>query len=543
MSERAHHIACARRSQFILRAALKASIRSRPSRAIVSHRPAICPVMPAKKAPRTKTTAASSVTVATFIAELMDASGLYAAQVEAGLPDSEIQESMFKSVLGKISRLTTLSDGDKLSITNAINSGPWGSTQKQQLARDVLGASHATAVSGRRPNQTCTSFENMLQEHVWLFLKDHVKHVRISRVSLMATAARSIGIENPSEPTLYRMVAILNYCENNWDMSQEDIHKDMGRLQTFIKAHPRHPNIPYLSVYPHSASDLSDEFKAVSFTDCRVPVDVDIPELDMILGDSRMRGRNASAGSASWISHVPHEYRALLMNHLVQGRRMSRTGSMLQFNGDPSLQPSMPQLENGPIPSLVNTGGDIIPDVFRTGGRSPMTSPPQARLQLAAAAVTAAAAEAEARDMTHHHTPRREPGTDDPACAATRESEGADGSVSDMEAKLLAAGRGQRAAAKAVAVRKRPAGQSVACIKGEVTGVPVADIFKKLNDRWKEDAASFTRHKFVRRAYEVARDRAKAAGFDADQCTKFGATQRDTASALFDKLNKGKGKK
>ena len=97
---------------------------------------------------------------------------------------------------------------------------------------------------------------------------------RASRAALLGTAMASCGIELPCEKTLYRGVAILNHCQEEYDMSEEEIQAEMEKLQGFVKAHKRRTDISFIVYYPVSPTQLADDVRAVMFPDC-LPVDGD----------------------------------------------------------------------------------------------------------------------------------------------------------------------------------------------------------------------------------------------------------------------------
>ena len=225
--------------------------------------------------------------------DLRDVADLVRNQIAAGLQESEVMDALFASWLGRLGDLPECSQGDKAEITNALTSGPWSDSQRKDLARAILlGNSDSSATKAKkRNNQKCELFENFVPEQVWVKLKDLHAYSQLSRASLLANVAHSIGIECPDQPLLYKIVAILAYCENNWEMSQDDVHRLMDKTQAFIKGHTRHSDLPYLEAYPCAAVDLPKAIASRAYPSGELHVQVDIPELNIILGDNKMRGR------------------------------------------------------------------------------------------------------------------------------------------------------------------------------------------------------------------------------------------------------------
>ena len=159
----------------------------------------------------------------------------------------------------------------------------------------------------KRPNQKCTFFENFVPEGIWVKLKDTTQYSQLTRASLVAGVAHSIGIECLDQPTLYRMVSIVAYCEKNYDMGQDEVHKLMDTIQGFIKGLSRVAEIPYIEHYPCSAQELPNSIKDRAYAPGELPVEVDISELNIVLGDNKMRGRKKDR-VPDWLQHVPEAY-------------------------------------------------------------------------------------------------------------------------------------------------------------------------------------------------------------------------------------------
>ena len=108
----------------------------------------------------------------------------------------------------------------------------------KDLALIVLGST-TTAKPGtnRRANQKAHRFENLIDMGTMLKLRDP-KFSQVSKKSLLATSARAIGLELPDQPTLYRMVALLAWCDNK-QYTQTEVYDHMDDTQKFIKSVPR----------------------------------------------------------------------------------------------------------------------------------------------------------------------------------------------------------------------------------------------------------------------------------------------------------------
>lgn len=119
----------------------------------------------------------------------------------------------------------------------------------------------------------------------------------------------------------------------------------MDQIQSFLKNRPRMPGLPYIVNYKCSAHELSDKIKDNAYGKGELPVDADFPELAMLLGDNKMRGRSKGP---SWLQHVPDECKNLVMAQVNKGQApMNCNYNASQSSGVHSL-PLAPQQ---PLPS------------------------------------------------------------------------------------------------------------------------------------------------------------------------------------------------
>jgi hypothetical protein len=293
--------------------------------------------------------------------ELEDVEGLMAAQVAAGLDREEVLQSLFNSWAARLSTCVKMNDKSKTMITESIRKGPWDPDQVRDLASIVLGkvGQKKSSKLNRRPSQKCVNFENFVTMECMAKLRDAQKYSRLTRCSFLASAARLIGLECPDAPTLYRMVSLLAYCEQTYDLSQDDTFKYMDIIQDYIKSVPRSKNLEYIEHYPSSASSLPADFQAIAYPD-GVPPDLEIHDLGSILGNNKMRGRPSTGKSTKvpdWVQSVPDEYKDKVMN-------MLKPNSAPQTNRDTSSLACSSSEQQG----LPNTSGTPLThhaDVFR----------------------------------------------------------------------------------------------------------------------------------------------------------------------------------
>jgi hypothetical protein len=377
--------------------------------------------------------------------ELADIPGLLDAQTAAGLDREEVIESLYRSWTARLSNLGKFSDKGKTVITQAISAGPWSESQVKDLASIILhgkkSPSNSSKASNRRSNQKCLHFENFIPMSTIIKLRDSSKYSQLSRASMLAATARSIGIELPDLPTLFRMTAIIAYLEGNYDYSQKDVFKVMNAVQNFIKSVSRHDSLPFIEFYPVEVSGLPEPIRTHAYTQDDLPVVVDWPELSTVLGSNKMKGgkdENKGSKLPAWLEHVPPEHKGAVLNAVQVKGKQACSSNEPQPREEPQGHQSPPPL---PWYSSKHTA-----DVFRFAPQP--TAPSQT-----AAAAQAADKDAEAGDTEDTW------GDDED----DEEHKGAEaGGIENMENDMFAILKGRKTKGKPAAcpkVLKKPAGK------------------------------------------------------------------------------------
>jgi hypothetical protein len=366
--------------------------------------------------------------------ELGDVGGLITAQVAAGMNREEVMQSVFNSWASRLGACAKMTPKSKTMLTTAIQQGPWECQQRKDLASIVLGGSGTQSASkkanSRRPNQSALKFENLMRAETMVKLRNAGNFSRISRMSIIAAEARYQGIECPSQPTLLRMVSILAYGENNFDMTQEEVHGCMDTIQTFIKSVPRNSQLEYIQHYPVSAALLPDSLKKALFPDGALPPEVHVPELDTILKLHKMRGRHYPKGRKervpAWLAEVPEDRREAVLTAY-----MGNTAPAQPASSGPASAGA------APITSAITAP---IANVFRFQSETP-----PARTQ-----EPCAGEEQEEQDEEEHD--------------GEEEEEADSNTIDELEAQLVAASQARSKAMKVMAkpasALKRPAAKS-----------------------------------------------------------------------------------
>jgi hypothetical protein len=452
--------------------------------------------------------------------ELADVSILVQSQVDAGMCRDEVVEALCCSWAPRLAGLSQSCQSDKARLTSALTAGPWNEDQRKELARAVLVGSHDLTLKRKRANQKCTYFENFVPEEVWVKLKDTKQYSHLTRASLVAGVAHSIGIECPDQPTLYRMVSVVAYCEKNYDMNQDEVHKLMDKIQGFIKNQLRVADFPYIEHYPCSAQGLPKSIQDRAYGSGDLPVEVDISELSMILGDAKMRGRKKDS-APDWLQHVPDAYKGMVLQQMhanKRGRASSSCGSsfaelvcvsplpsadLLRGNSKPAQPPIA--LAHGPVVSGEQQDGEAFQEAVAEEevagelGEKELAKPPPSIEEL-----------------------------EERLLAGLRQKK-------DMKNKPAAAVPLKRPAAAVVlkpaaaVPLKRPAAAVV--LKPDGSNIDMSGIFAKLRAR----KSTMSKKGFTSMAYHNAKTMAEKAGFSAEQAKVIAREALNKASALYDR--------
>ena len=423
-------------------------------------------------------------------------------QISSGLDRGDIVPAMYRSWRARLLAISKCSAMDKAMLTKALKTGPWDPEQLKDLVHILAVGEDDPEDSkpNRTRNQKCIHFENMLPMDKWIKLKDTVKHSLLSRVSIMAGIGHALGITNPDQPTLYRMVSILAYCEGNYDMSQKDVHVTMDKIQTFLKAQPRPDGIPYLEFYPPSAMLLPKSIRDKVYKEGDEPVDVDIPELKIILGETKMRGRKKSS-CPEWLQHVPEEYRKQVMHAIGLGGSPIKAAS----SGSQSSDTSMPS------PSLKVTDSDVLPiaDVLRYRIKKKSNDKPE---------ILPAPSTPQVADLDQE-TPN----------FATPES------IDDLEQALVDAVEGDIKATRRRKTIKKPAAMKTTPTS-PVIKKPAASGEPDMTMLWgdlRAEKSKLTLKKFTSKAYHYAQTAMLRIGHNRDSAKKFARSQYRKAATLY----------
>ena len=216
---------------------------------------------------------------------------LVKSQVAAGMKEDDVKETMCRSWIGRLQQQHGLRDQHKSALTDAISEGPWTHEQKKLLASTVLasGVKASKKAADRRPNQKSPNIESLLPVGCMSDLKDTIKYSLVSRLSILARSVKALGIENPDNITLFRLVCIIAYCDPKLSFDQDDTWRHMTTLQKYIKA-GGNSHVQYIVDYPPSATLLPEDIQKSAYGSSGLPPELEWSELDHILANQKARG-------------------------------------------------------------------------------------------------------------------------------------------------------------------------------------------------------------------------------------------------------------
>jgi len=189
--------------------------------------------------------------------ELAGVSELVNAQVAAGQSRDDVMEAMFSSFMVRLSAATHVTGSkQKLAVTKAITAGPWSAEHRKDLADCVLqtgsGGGSKAMKAARRPQQRAHKIEHLVPTHIMLKLRDPAYSL-LSKLSLVSGAGRALGIELADDKTIWRMLGLVAYQSDKYDMTQGEIWTHMNTTQTYLQSAVRAP-VEFITEYPPNAA-------------------------------------------------------------------------------------------------------------------------------------------------------------------------------------------------------------------------------------------------------------------------------------------------
>jgi hypothetical protein len=488
--------------------------------------------------------------LADAIDELADLPMLVDAQVEAGMAKKDVVDALFDSWSTRIGALAGLRAGQKKELTDAVVRGPWDSVQTSMLAKSIISGEPLTGSpsAARQSNQVCSNFENFIPEGVWATLRRQTNLSASGRASLIAAVAHSIHLFQPTEPTLFRMAAIIAWSTDYIDITQDEVYQYMEKLRAFIKIRQAQATkkklANLLTTYPTTAAELPCELKGLAYTDAEghviVPPAVSIPELDTILGGLKMRGKR----DMGWLKHIPPHLR----DHVSRSFQGQCQPRLMQGEAASSSR-DVPML--GGQSSMYSPGSRSTRAVGREEHQLALMpiQPARPGLRAPLALAEVAAADDAADDgidemegaLLAAHASRLKPKKRVIAAVDSDEDAGEEeGDEDEARAVVVKKPAAARALKRPTGVVKRPAGivkKPAAARLGAGKGagrIDMSDIFAKMVADYK--AVGMKRNTFTSRAYSNGRRRMLLSGASDKAAIEFARTMLTKASEIWESL-------
>ena len=218
------------------------------------------------------------------------------AQVSAGRPLNTVLGVQADAVRQRLQNLGAVDIERGRLLTLAVADGPWDAAQKQSMSRtiDDLVAAHArVAPLARRCLQHLPEPENTMLEAEWRSLRTQgpILHAKIAQV---AARMWSIGLTCPGETTSCKFAGIICVC---CGIADPDEQRDVfERLKAAVKGLDEKRTYPYghLREYPPDVADWPEDMVTYAYGGER-PMAVSMPELDVVMMGTNLRGRGGSA--------------------------------------------------------------------------------------------------------------------------------------------------------------------------------------------------------------------------------------------------------
>ena len=215
------------------------------------------------------------------------------AQLAAGRPIDSVLVTQADAVHHRLQNLAAVDMQQGSMLTLAVARGPWTDQQKNSMSRTIDGlVASARAAPQRRGLQHLPKPENTMLEAEWRSLRTDGP-ILTAKIAQVATRMWSIGLTCPSETTSCKFAGIICVCCNIVDPhEQRDVFE---RLKAAVKALDENRIYPYghLLQYPPDMADWPEDMVAYAYSGER-PIEVNVPELDIIMMGTQLRGRGAT---------------------------------------------------------------------------------------------------------------------------------------------------------------------------------------------------------------------------------------------------------
>ena len=215
------------------------------------------------------------------------------AQLAAGRPIGSVLATQADALNLRLQNLAAVDLQQGSILTLAVARGPWTDQQKESMSRTIDGlVASGRAAPQRRGLQHLPKPENTMLEVEWRSLRTSGP-ILGAKIAQVATRMWSIGLTCPSETTSVKFAGILCVCCNIADPhEQRDVFE---RLKAAVKALDDKRTYPHghLLQYPPDMADWPEAMVEYAY-DSERPIKVNMPELDIIMAGTLLRGRGAT---------------------------------------------------------------------------------------------------------------------------------------------------------------------------------------------------------------------------------------------------------
>ena len=214
------------------------------------------------------------------------------AQLAAGRPIGSVLTTKADALHHRLQNLAAVGMEQGRLLTLAVARGPWTDQQKERLSRTIDGlVANARAAPKRRGLQHLPKPENTMLEVEWRSLRTDGP-ILTAKIAQVAARMWSIGLTCPAETTSLKFAGIICVCCNIAEPhDQRDVFE---RLKQAVKTLDEKRTYPHghLLDYPPDVADWPEAVVAYAYSGER-PIEVNMPELDIIMMGTQLRTRGA----------------------------------------------------------------------------------------------------------------------------------------------------------------------------------------------------------------------------------------------------------
>ena len=218
-------------------------------------------------------------------------------QAEAGVCSAYVLDQQTRGLERRLRYLGRLKSLDEASqLMAAINAAPFLPEQRAALARVVLELCSAVdgegscSPRGSRPTQKLLKFEKALSRDDVQEL-EQIGMSRQAKIDLVAKRGWLLGLINPSEPTLFRMAAIVCWFDAAGSAEErKQIFVDMKAAVKEFSA--KESPCQYIENYPDNMTHIPKNIHDICYG-IDAPLNAEITELDSAMHGIKMRVHGA----------------------------------------------------------------------------------------------------------------------------------------------------------------------------------------------------------------------------------------------------------